>query len=83
MATWTDTNNTVWHFDDGKLGFDDWIKETAERWAAWEEGMAEHLAWKDANPTTPDNEHHGSKCGNLTQTWIDYCNAVQEFNLPK
>lgn len=81
MATWTDVNDVVWHFDDGKLNFDDWVRETDERWAAWEEGMIEHGAWKDANPTKPDSDNAPSKCGTLSQEWIDYCNAIQDFNL--
>jgi len=36
MATWTDTTNKVWTFDDDKLDFDLWVKEDATRELDWQ-----------------------------------------------
>jgi hypothetical protein len=64
MATWTDTNNKVWTFDDGKLDFTAWINESAERTTEWNLAVAEYI--KDQN---------GPKAGVIFGQWTAYANA--------
>ena len=78
---WTNQTGVTWHFDDGKLNFEEWVNEDPARADRWSEGVEEHLTWTAANPGKKDFEHEGSKCGKLTQEWVDYCNAIEDFNL--
>ena len=75
---WTNVSGITFHYDDDKLNFDEWIAENAERSVRWNTGVDQHVEWVKENPEKSDFENIDSVCGQMTEEWMDYSNAVSD-----
>lgn len=69
MATWTDYANRVWTFDDGKLDFDLWVKESDTLTKEWQEACVAFAA-----------DRADTKAGVIFGQWITYANAKNHID---
>ena len=65
MAIWTDKIGRDWTFDDGKLDFDSWIKESDTLTKEWQEACTAFAA-----------DNADTKAGVIFGQWITYANAT-------
>ena len=67
---WTNVSGITFHYDDDKLN--------SERSVRWNTGVDQHVEWVKENPEKSDFENIDSVCGQMTEEWMDYSNAVSD-----